>query len=119
MLLAIHLLNSENTAEVSLTENVAPTVNETLTVNGSNEAVVTFSEVVKAADFDGDNKTLEGITVKVDGSVVAPTLEVASDKLVVKFTSEIALDAKVTVEFKDAELTDSNNNAIKDAIASN
>ena len=62
---------------------------------------------------------LEGITVKVNGTAAASALTVESGKLKIQLTNAIVGSDKVTVEFKDAELADSNNNAVKDGIANN
>ncbi|TCJ06259.1 hypothetical protein [Cytobacillus praedii] len=113
------LADGENTAQVDLTENIAPTVNTALTVNSSNEAVVSFSESVVSTDIDGDATFFEGISVKVNGSTAAFTPAVNNGKLTVKLTNAITLTDKVTVEFKDAELTDVNGNQVKNGTTSN
>ncbi|QED49668.1 hypothetical protein [Cytobacillus dafuensis] len=113
------LADGENTAQLALTENIAPTVNSALTVNGSNAAVVSFSEAIQSADLDGDGKSFEGITVKVNGTDAAFTPQVSNGKLTVTLTNAITLTDKVTVDFKEAELTDANGNQVKNGVASN
>ena len=66
--LEILLQKAKILKNLTLTENVAPTVNDTLTLNGSNEVFVSFSEAVKSVDLDDDENLLEGITVKVNGT---------------------------------------------------
>ena len=113
------LVDGENTAQLNLTENVAPTVNTALTVNGSNEVVVSFSESVVSKNLDADNKSLEGISVKVNGTVAAITPTVANGKLKVTLTNAVSVSDNITVDFNNAELTDANGNQVKDGAASN
>ncbi len=113
------LAKNENTAELALTENVAPTVNTALAVNGSNEVVVSFSEAISDNDLDKDGTNLEGITVKVNGSTATATNSVVSGKLQVELTNAITATDKVTVEFNNAELTDASNNQVQNGTASN
>ncbi|KAA9015491.1 S-layer homology domain-containing protein [Niallia endozanthoxylica] len=113
------LKEGENTAELTLTENVAPTATA-LTVNGSNQVVVSFSEAVKSNDLDGDQKEFEGITLKVNGTTATFTNSVDSTgKLVLALNEAIKTTDKVTVEFDNAELTDANNNQVKNASVNN
>ncbi|MCM3162704.1 hypothetical protein [Metabacillus litoralis] len=113
------LADGENTAQLALTENIAPTVNSALSVNGSNEVVVSFSESVVSTDIDGDLNLLEGISVKVNGSTAAFASSVVDGKLKVTLTDAIAASDKVTVDFTNAELTDVNGNQVKNGLASN
>ncbi|KMY51907.1 S-layer homology domain-containing protein [Peribacillus loiseleuriae] len=113
------LATGENSVELTLTENVAPTVTPTLTVNGSNELVVSFSEAVKSEDLNKNEVLLEGITVKVNGSTVAAEKSVDAGKLKVTLTDAITASDKVTVDFNNAELTDVNGNQVTNGTASN
>ncbi|WP_261131739.1 S-layer homology domain-containing protein [Bacillus sp. Marseille-Q3570] len=113
------LAKDENTAQLTLDENVAPTVKSSLTVNGSNELVVDFSEAIKSVDLDSDGNFFEGITVKVNGKDAGSSYAVdANGDLKVTLTDAINLSDSVTVEFKDAELTDNMNNQLKDGVSS-
>ncbi|WP_338449580.1 S-layer homology domain-containing protein [Niallia oryzisoli] len=112
------LAKGENTAELGLTENVAPTA-DTLTVDGSNKVVVSFSESVISNDLDKDTNALEGITVKVNGTTVATTNSIESGKLIAALQNAITTTDKVTVEFNNAELTDANNNQVKNISVNN
>ena len=95
------LAEDENTKEIALTENVAPTVNEAVTVKGSNQVVVSFSEAIQSADLDDDKTPFEGINVKVNGSTVTPTFTVdASGQLIVQFANAVTSTDKVTVELR-------------------
>ena len=113
------LAPNENIAELALTENVAPTVDSALTVNGSNEVLVSFSEAVISSDLDNDAKLLEGITVKVNGTTATSTNSVVSGQLKVDLTDAIKGSDKVTVDFNNAELTDASGNQVLNGIASN
>ena len=110
---------NENIAELALTENVAPTVASALTVNGSNEVLVSFSEAVISNDLDNDAKLLEGITVKVNGTTATSTNSVVSGQLKVVLTDAITASDKVTVDFNKAELTDASGNQVKNGTARN
>ncbi|MEH7389769.1 hypothetical protein [Bacillus sp. JJ1474] len=113
------LADGENTAQLALTENIAPTVNSALTVNGSNVAVVSFSEAIQSADIDADTVLFEGIEVKVNGTSAAFTPAIEGGKLKVTLTNAVTLTDKITVDFKNAELTDANGNQVKNGVASN
>lgn len=113
------LAAGENTATLELTENIAPTVDATLAVNGSNVAVVNFSEAIKSTDIDADGTSFEGIVVKVNGTAAEFTPSVSNGDLVITLTNATSLTDKVTVEFKNAELTDAVGNQVKNGTASN
>ncbi|WP_071393455.1 S-layer homology domain-containing protein [Bacillus tuaregi] len=112
------LAKNANKAELSLTENVAPTATG-LTVNGSNEVVVSFSEAILSNDLDADEKEFEGITVKVNGTSVTADMKAEAGNLVIGLDDAITLTDKVTVEFDNAELTDANDNQVKNVIVNN
>lgn len=113
------LAKGENKAKLGLTENVAPTAT-TLSVNGSNHVVVSFTEAVKSNDLDADKTEFEGITLKVNGTAAEFTNSVDSTgKLIIALKDAIETTDKVTVEFNNAELTDLNNNQVKNITVNN
>ena len=81
--------------------------------------LVSFSEAVISSDLDNDEKLLEGITVKVNGTTATSTNSVVSGQLKVVLTDAITASDKVTVDFNNAELTDASGNQVNNGTASN
>lgn len=106
---------------VSLVENTAPTVLDVTTISSS-EVAVKFSEEVAHFDIDGDLATVaevEGVTIKVNGTAVDATVAPASivgDTLTIN-DLELETGDTVSIEFKDAEIADTNDNLLADVVA--
>ena len=106
-----------NFADVTLTENVLPTVKSVAVVDGKN-LTVNFTEEVSSSSalVDGTD-----IIVKVNGQVVTlasnPTVSTATSmSIVATSTTAFKNTDTITVEFKNGKIADANSNVLKDVI---
>lgn len=96
---------------VSLIENVAPRATTVTAVNSSSVSV-DFSEVVSVSG------AITGVTVRVNGNVVAnPTLAISNGDLLVTGLN-YGLTDSVTIEFNNSNIVDLNGNRVTNATVS-
>lgn len=106
------LKDGKATATINLKENIAPTASK-VTVVDSKTFTVDFSEAI------ANQASASGLTVKVNDVAVTVTSAVAANgKLTVKTTNDFALTDNISVEFKDSNLVDANNNNVKNGVIS-
>lgn len=105
------LANGKVSQTVSLSENVVPVATK-VAVTSSNTFTVDFTESITSG-----TPTADTVIVKINGTTVTPAgYSLVNGDLTVTTAQNFALTDSITVEFKAADLVDTNGNKVKNGV---